>query len=63
MRPVGLRARRRAYSGMVTLTGSGVSMRLPYLFLVGSGVTDNVVPVMGSLQGTPGEDGGPLGFS
>jgi len=24
-----------AYSGMVTLTGSGVSMRLPYLFLVG----------------------------
>jgi uncharacterized protein (TIGR03437 family) len=51
-----------AYSGAVTLTGSGVSMRLPYLFLVGSGVTDNVVPVMGSLQGTPGEDGGPIGI-
>ena len=50
-----------AYSGMVTLTGSGVSMRLPYLFLVGSGVTANVVPIAGSLQGTPGEDSGAIG--
>ena len=51
-----------AYSGAVTLTGSGVTVRLPYLFLVGSGVTTNVVPIMGSLQGTPGEDGGPIGI-
>jgi uncharacterized protein (TIGR03437 family) len=50
-----------AYSGAVTLTGSGVSMRLPYLFLVGSGVTANVVPIAGSLQGTPGEDSGAIG--
>jgi uncharacterized protein (TIGR03437 family) len=53
-----------AYSGGVTLTGSGVSMRLPYLLLVGSNsaVTGNVVPVMGSLQGTPGEDSGAIGI-
>jgi uncharacterized protein (TIGR03437 family) len=50
-----------AYSGMVTLTGSGVTMRLPYLFLAGSGVTANVVPIAGSLQGTPGEDSGAIG--
>jgi uncharacterized protein (TIGR03437 family) len=51
-----------AYSGMVVLTGSGVTMRLPYLFLVGSGVAANVVPVMGDLQGTPGEDSGAIGI-
>ena len=50
-----------AYSGTVVLTGSGVSMRLPYLFLVGSGAANNVVPIMGSLQGTPGEDSGAIG--
>ena len=52
-----------AYSGMVTLTGSGVTMRLPYLFLVGSNsaASGNVVPVMGDLQGAPGEDSGPIG--
>ena len=51
-----------AYSGAVTLTGSGVTARLPYLFLVGSGVTANVVPIAGSLQGTPGEDIGAIGM-
>ncbi|MGA2770593.1 MAG: S8 family serine peptidase [Bryobacteraceae bacterium] len=53
-----------AYSGAITLTGSGVSLRLPYLFLVGnnSATGGNVVPVMGTLQGTPGEDGGPIGI-
>jgi uncharacterized protein (TIGR03437 family) len=51
-----------AYSGAVTLTGSGVTMRLPYLFLVGSNVTGNVVPVSGSLQGTPGQDSGAIGI-
>ena len=51
-----------AYSGTVTLTGSGVTMRLPYLVVVGSGVAANVVPVMGSLQGIPGEDSGAIGL-
>ena len=52
-----------AYSGMVTLTGSGVTMRLPYLFLVGSNsaASGNVVPVLGDLQGIPGEDSGAIG--
>jgi uncharacterized protein (TIGR03437 family) len=52
-----------AYSGTVTLTASGVSMRLPYLFLVGSNsaASGNVVPVMGDLQGSPGEDSGAIG--
>ena len=53
-----------AYSGAVTLTGSGVSMRLPYLFLVGNNTATggNVVPVSGSLQGIPGQDAGPIGI-
>jgi len=52
-----------AYSGTVTLTGAGVTMRLPYLFLVGSNsaASGNVVPVAGNLQGIPGEDSGAIG--
>ena len=52
-----------AYSGTVTLTGTGATMRLPYLFLVGSNsaASGNVVPVMGDLQGAPGEDSGAIG--
>jgi uncharacterized protein (TIGR03437 family) len=39
-------------------------MRLPYLFLVGSNsaASGNVVPVMGDLQGIPGEDSGAIGI-
>lgn len=45
-----------AYSGVVTVQGTGVSLRIPYLFLIGSGVTTNVIPLTGtSYDGTVGE--------
>lgn len=47
-----------SYSGVVTLQGSGATLRLPYLFLVGDGVPFNVIPLFGDLQGVPGADGG-----
>ncbi len=50
-----------AYSGSVTLKASNVSVRLPYLFIVPSGVPSTVYPLpFGSIQGTPGQDGGTL---
>jgi len=49
-----------SYSGGVTLKASGVSIRLPYLFLVPSGVPNIVYPVFGSIQGAPGQDGGTI---
>ena len=48
-----------AYSGFVKVTGSGVSLNLPYLFLVPDGSPYNVVlQDFGVIQGTTGGDGG-----
>jgi len=49
-----------AYSGAVTLQGSGVSLRVPYLFLVGTGSPSNFMPVFGSPDGTVGQDVGDI---
>jgi uncharacterized protein (TIGR03437 family) len=57
-----------AYFGSVNLTGSGVSMHIPYLFLVGNNllgsgttVTGNVIPLFGtSFDGIAGQDMGPI---
>jgi minor extracellular serine protease Vpr len=49
-----------AYSGAVTLQGSGVSLRVPYLFLVGTGTASNYIPLFGSPDGTVGQDAGDL---
>jgi uncharacterized protein (TIGR03437 family) len=50
------------YSGFVNLTGSGATVRIPYMMLVGDGQlgTANVIPVSSSVYGYPGQDGGPL---
>ena len=40
-----------AYSGTVTIQGSGVSLRVPYLYLVGDGVAANLFPMTGDLNG------------
>jgi uncharacterized protein (TIGR03437 family) len=45
-----------AYSGAVTLQGSGVSLRVPYMFLVSSGVVGNFIPLFGSPDGNVGQD-------
>ena len=47
-----------AYSGAVTLQGSGVSLRVPYLFLVGTGTASNFIPLFGSPDGNVGQDAG-----
>jgi minor extracellular serine protease Vpr len=48
-----------AYSGYITLTGGAVSMRIPYLFVSGPGVADNLVPIYGtSIDGMVGENVG-----
>jgi minor extracellular serine protease Vpr len=50
-----------AYSGFVKVTGSGVSMNIPYLFVVPDGVPhDAVLAPFGDIQGIPGADGGTI---
>ena len=45
-----------SYSGAVTIQGSGASLRVPYLFLVGSGVPANIIPLTGAnFDGTVGQ--------
>jgi len=45
------------YSGTVTLQGSGTTVRIPFMFLVGSGVAYNMDLVSGGyLEGEAGED-------
>jgi uncharacterized protein (TIGR03437 family) len=47
------------YSGTVTLQGSGTTLRMPFMFLVGDGVAYNLNFVSGSAyEGAPGEDVG-----
>ena len=48
------------YSGAVTLEGPGISLRVPYMFLVASGVANNVVPISSFVEGVPGQDAGPF---
>jgi minor extracellular serine protease Vpr len=50
------------YSGMVVLTGPGVTARIPYMLLVGDGLVNfaNVNPLSSGVGGFPGQDGGPL---
>ena len=49
-----------AYSGAVTLQAAGVSLRIPYLFLVGTGTASNFIALFGSPDGTVGQDAGDL---
>lgn len=50
------------YSGTVTLSGSGVTLRMPYMFLVGDGLISlaNVNILSSVAFGYPNTDGGPL---
>jgi minor extracellular serine protease Vpr len=44
-----------AYSGAVTLQGSGVSLQIPYMFFVGSGTAFNVPFILGDSDGIAGQ--------
>lgn len=44
-----------AYSGTVTIQAPGVALRIPYFFVVGNGVPDEVIPLTGTgFSGAPG---------
>jgi uncharacterized protein (TIGR03437 family) len=50
-----------SYTGQITLQSpgtSGLSLHVPYMFLVGDGVPYNVMPLVGG-EGIPGQDIGP----
>jgi len=49
-----------AYSGIVSIQGAGSILRIPYLFLVGSGTIDNVIVVSSPSDGGAGQDAGQL---
>jgi uncharacterized protein (TIGR03437 family) len=46
------------YTGLITLSGNGATVRVPYLFLAGSSVAYNVNPISEATYGYPGQDGG-----
>ena len=44
------------YSGAITLKAAGISLRIPYLYLVGDGLVANLTPLTGvSFDGTVGQ--------
>jgi uncharacterized protein (TIGR03437 family) len=50
------------YSGAVVLSGSGASLRIPYMLVVGDGLVNfaNVIPLSSEVGGFPGQDAGSL---
>ena len=45
-----------SYSGAITVQAANVSLRIPYLYLVGNGVAANIIPLTGSgFDGTVGQ--------
>jgi minor extracellular serine protease Vpr len=50
------------YSGAVVLSGSGASLRIPYMLVVGDGLVNfaNVIPLSSEVGGFPGQDAGAL---
>jgi uncharacterized protein (TIGR03437 family) len=45
-----------AYSGVIAMQGGGVSLRVPYLFLVGTGTAADLIPLIGDgFDGTVGQ--------
>ena len=45
-----------SYYGAITLQGNGISLRVPYLYMVGSGVVTNIIALTGlGFDGTVGE--------
>ena len=52
----GLAPQPGSYYGALTIQGSGPTLRVPYLFLAGSGVASNLVPLSGDgFDGTVGQ--------
>jgi minor extracellular serine protease Vpr len=47
-----------AYSGVVSIQGASSTLRIPYLFLAGSGTIDNLIVVSSPSDGAVGQDAG-----
>ncbi len=52
-----------SYEGQIAIAGASTPVHVPYLYLVGSGVAQNIFPVLGDgLTGAVGEDQDLIGF-
>jgi minor extracellular serine protease Vpr len=52
-----------SYSGAITISGASTNLRVPYLYLVGDGVANDMVPILGDgFLGVPREKGFTIGF-
>jgi len=51
----GTRPSAGSYSGAITIQGQNVSLRVPYLYLVGNGKPNDLLPLAGSFTGTVGQ--------
>ncbi len=53
-----------AYGGAITIQGAGSNLRVPYLYMVGDGVGNDVVPIVGGngFVGVPGDKGFSIAF-
>lgn len=52
-----------SYEGALTLTGGGTTLRVPYLYLVGDGVANNIIPVInGEFTGVVNDIDWLIGF-
>lgn len=51
-----------SYYGAITIQGGTVPLRVPYLFLAGNGVVDDLIGVAGGGDGSVGQDIGPIGI-
>ncbi len=49
-----------SYSGFVTLQGGGLTLHIPYLFLVASAIPGNLIVISGPSDTTVGQDAGPI---
>lgn len=48
------------YSGFVTVQGSGMTLHIPYMFVVASGTPGNLMVISGPSDSTAGQDAGPI---
>ena len=52
-----------SYTGAITISGANTNLRVPYLYLVGDGVANDLVPILGDgFLGVPREQGFTIGF-
>ncbi len=49
-----------SYSGLITIQGANPTLRVPYLFLIGNNIVDNIIVIAAPGDGVAGQDVGQL---